>query len=62
MTEEFNNKERLAILEAARALGFEYNPNNDGSLICTIDQLVKFSANVASATAEQIIEAFNQVK
>lgn len=54
------NEERLKIVTAARALGFNYGP--DGTLVCTVDQLVNFASGIATATAEQIIEAFNKVK
>lgn len=54
--------DRLVILEAARTLGFKYHESGDGSLICTIDQLMQFSAEVANAIATQIMNAFNAVK
>lgn len=59
---EYSNEEKLNILAGARALGFEYHTNNSGRLICTLDQLLAYSALVASATAEQIIAAFNAVQ
>lgn len=62
MAEQFSNEERLNILAGARALGFEYHTDNSGRLVCTLDQLLAYSANVASATAEQILAAFNGVK
>lgn len=57
---EITNEERLKILAAARSLGFNQGPA--GTLICTIDQLVNFASNVATATAEQIIAAFSEIK
>lgn len=59
---QITNEERLAILEAARASGFNYHTDQSGRLVCTIDQLVTFSAAVAAATAEQIMKAFEGVK
>lgn len=60
--DKITNEERLTILKGARAIGFEYHSDGSGKLVCTLDQLVMFSANVASATAEQIIEAFKGIK
>lgn len=62
MTDKITNEERLAILAGARAIGFEYHSDNTGKLVCTLDQLVQFSAEVANATANQIMEAFGAVK
>lgn len=54
---EITNEERLNIIDAARALGFDYHIDQSGRLVCTIDQLIMFSASVAAATIEQIIGA-----
>jgi len=58
MSDEISIEERLAIVAGARALGFEYHADNSDRLVCTIDQLVQFSAEVANATANQIMQAF----
>ena len=52
---EITNEERLNIVEAARAVGFDYHSDMSGRLVCTLDQLVLFSASVAAATADQIM-------
>lgn len=57
----FSNEEKLNILAGARAVGFEYHTDASGRLVCTLDQLLAFSSNVASATAEQIIAAFKGI-
>lgn len=49
-----SNEERLNILNAARTLGFKYHADASGRLVCTVDQLVEFSAQVAIATVEQL--------
>lgn len=59
---EFSNEDKLNVLAGARALGFEYHNDNSGRLVCTIAQLLAFSANVATATMEQIADDFNKVK
>lgn len=52
---DITNEERLTILSAARQLGFDYHEDGSGKLVCTVDQLVAFSAAVATATIEQIV-------
>jgi hypothetical protein len=61
MNEEISKEERQAIYEAAKGCGF-IDAGHSNRLYCTIDQLVAFAANISSATAEQIINAFNKVK
>ena len=53
-----NNEDRLAILTAARTLGFDYA--EDGKLTCTLDQLVEFSASVA-ATRDVMLHALQDI-
>lgn len=53
---EISNQEKLNILAGARAIGFEYHADNSGRLVCTLEQLVKFSVAVAEALIEQLKE------
>lgn len=54
MSDEISNEEKLNILAGARASGFEYHTDASGRLVCTLDQLLKFSAGIAEATIKQL--------
>lgn len=53
--DEITNKELLNIVAAARQLGFDYHEDGSGRLVCTLEQLIAFSAAIATATVEQLI-------